>query len=397
MINDQGHDDNSDAVPTEVVAAGSVGSELTVAGTTSIDQLRNRVAQMKAMIQIKRDFLRDVLEKGIDKDYGEIPGCGEKKVLLKPGAEKLLDWHGYYASFVLMSEKEDWERGLFAYVYRCEIKQKGTGIIVGVSEGDASTMESKYRFEWKCANQLPSGVDSSTLKTRELGRGEHKSIQYQVLIDNPADKRNTVRKMAQKRALIGATVLATATSALFTTEVDPDEIPPEAGQEGESHGSNGNGKAATPPRDYGKTISEAQARRLYAIRKTAEIHNDQFSKWLKAKYGLDSDRDIGWKIYEEICKACESGRLEMPMEKPAEKPAAESKPEQATPAAASGVKLNAAQIKAIWDAIIASKKEEGDFLKFLHTQFPQYVGRGINDIAASDCGPIIASWKGSPV
>ena len=380
---------------------------LTLTGMQSVDQLRQKMQQMVVMIDLKKQFLKEQLKEGIDRDYAAVPGCGDKKALLKPGAEKLLDWHSYYADFKLVAEKEDWGIGLFAYVYRCEIKQRGTGIVVGTSEGDASTYESKYRFEWKYENQLPAGIDIDTLKKKEFSRKDgSKSYRYQLQIDNLADKRNTVRKMAQKRALVGATVLATATSDLFTTDVDPEDGGSEAGEGGETHGANGNGKAAAAPKDYGNPISEKQGKRLYAIRSNAKVDPDLFKKWLKAKYGLDHDSEIGYKVYEEICAACQSGKLEMPAEKPAEKSeAAPDKPEQSTPAAASGVKLiyqgglqqHAARIKAIWDAIIASKKEEADFLKFLHTQFPQYVGRGINDIAASDCGSIIASWKGSLV
>jgi hypothetical protein len=68
----------------------------------SISDMKAKMARMKEMIQMKRDFLKSNLAQGINNDYAVIPGT-KKPSLLKPGAEKLLDWHGYYPSFIAIS------------------------------------------------------------------------------------------------------------------------------------------------------------------------------------------------------------------------------------------------------------------------------------------------------
>lgn len=365
------------------------GTDVSLAGSATIGDLRSRMQHMQTMIELKREFLKNNLKEGIDRDYAKIPGT-QKNSLLKPGAEKLLDWHGYYATFELRAHKEDWDIGLFAYTYRCVIMQRGSNVILCDCEGDCSNMESKYRFEWKKESDLPVGADIKTLIAKNFGSSERPFIKYQVVVANGADKRNTMRKMAQKRALIGATVLATATSDLFSADEpeDPEEKGPGTGSASSStHNETGTAAAGADNKaDYGNPISEPQGKRLYAIRKTHKIDDKEFKDWLKAKYGWTSDREIGYKAYEEICKACESGKLEMP----AEATPTESAPKE--PAAAPGAKVSVIQIKAINAAIRENEKDSKDFQTFLEIFDRAYVGKGVNDILASDFDQLMAAW-----
>lgn len=342
--------------------------------------------RMSAMIELKRKFLQENLKEGIEKDYAVIPGT-KKLSLLKPGAEKLLDWHGLYPSVQLMSEKEDWDIGLFAYTYRCTIKQKGSNLPVAECDGDASSYESKYRFEWKYASELPAGIDHNSLPKKGTGN----NIKYQVIVANPADKRNTVRKMAQKRALIGATVLATATSDLFAADVDPEGEGD--GTEGQSgNGSSQGASGSSGPKDYGKPISEAQCRRFFGLMKGTTITKDQLLAYIKAKYGFESLEAVGWKAYDDICKAIESGHLEMA--KPAAAAPAETQP--SAPAAstpATGPKASVAQIKDMSMMLAELGQTESQFKEWLAEAYPQYAGRGINDLLSADVDGIKAQFR----
>lgn len=350
----------------------------------SPDQMQANMERMKAMIELKKKFLQDNLVEGIERDYAVIPGT-QKRSLLKPGAEKLLDWHGYSVQFVLTAEKEDLEIGLFAYTYRCVIKQKGSNVIIADCEGDASSYESKYRFEWKYDSELPKGVDKETLTKKQCGTVDKPYFKYQFIVANAADKRNTIRKMAQKRALIGATVLATATSDLFAADADPDD--PDATTDAQN---TGNGESHTQPTgDYGGPISDKQGKRLYAIRKNHNIADGEFKTWLKAKYGIDDDRAIGYKIYEEICKACESGHLEMP----ASKPAADPTPAKETAQPASGGKISIPQIKDFSMLLGSLKKSENQFKEWLAVAYPQMAGWGINDLMSADVDKIKSDFQ----
>lgn len=169
----------------------------------------------------------------------------------------------------------------FYYVrYRCELRRDGR--VVGAGEGSCNTWESKYRYRWVAEDQIPAGVDKSVLVKRDgsrrvfeyefaiekaetsgqygkppeywkafaevcaahannqplphqakrmekqfrngrTGWGWEISIgQVQYRSPNPdvADVINTVQKMAQKRALVAATLIATSASEFYTQDVE---------------------------------------------------------------------------------------------------------------------------------------------------------------------------------
>ena len=154
-------------------------------------------------------------------DYGKIPGCGDKPVLLKPGAERLCLAFGARPKYELVSSEIDhnvenifikkkkvWRNqfngdrsydlveqegksfGAYRYVYKCFIEKDGK--ILGEGEGVCSTYESKY-------------------------------------IDRPRDSENTVCKMSQKRAFVAAVLHSFGLSDRFTQDIDdinPTQEPP---------------------------------------------------------------------------------------------------------------------------------------------------------------------------
>jgi len=54
-------------------------------------------------------------------------------------------------------------------------------------------------------------------------------------------------------------------------------------------------------------ISPAQAKRFYAISKTAGYSDDQIKAWLKEKYQITSTADIKRSYYEDLCHDFEKG------------------------------------------------------------------------------------------
>ncbi len=175
-----------------------------------------------------RQFIKQALVK--DRDYGEIPGI-DKPTLLKPGAERINAAYGVIARFSIVEREIDHDRenkwrkekrvydrgtwtgetqtieglsyGLYRFVILCELVHRETGIVVGSCVGSCSTLESKY-------------------------------------IDRPRDVENTIIKMGEKRAYIGATVLAYGLSDEFTQDVEDN---PAA-----FTGDAGNGEAGGPPK-----------------------------------------------------------------------------------------------------------------------------------------------------
>jgi hypothetical protein len=211
-----------------------------------------------------------------DRDFGEIPGTN-KPTLLKPGAEKLCNFFGLEPEFTPIVEDLDWtgaEHGgeVFCYArYRCRLLREGR--VVGVGEGSCNSWEAKYRYRWVAEEQVPEHLDRTLLLKRGVRRtlcefefaieraettgtygkpAEHwqrfrdairtetarpvekltrrgNSAAWEIDIDtalyripNPdvADVVNTIQKMAQKRALVAATLIATSASEFFTQDVE---------------------------------------------------------------------------------------------------------------------------------------------------------------------------------
>jgi hypothetical protein len=220
------------------------------------------------------EFTRRIMVK--DQDFGEIPGTS-KPTLLKPGAEKLCNFFGLEPEFTPIVEDLDWmgaQHGgeVFCYArYRCRLLREGR--VVGVGEGSCNSWEAKYRYRWVAEEQVPEHLDRTCLLKRESHRtlwefdfaiergettgtygkpAEHwqrfrdairsgaarqvekltrrgNSVAWELDVDtalyripNPdgADVVNTIQKMAQKRALVAATLLATSASEFFTQDVE---------------------------------------------------------------------------------------------------------------------------------------------------------------------------------
>ena len=172
------------------------------------------IAEPAALLRVQeetRNLISAVLMEG--RDYGTIPGV-DKPSLLKPGAERISIAFGCYSRFRIVEQEIDHDRrvewqkkkskwetidgrrqkvgedvtagvslGLYRYVVECEIVHRETGLVVGSCLGAASTMESKY-------------------------------------IDRPREMENTIAKMAEKRAHVGAVLNAFGLSEQFTQDVE---------------------------------------------------------------------------------------------------------------------------------------------------------------------------------
>jgi hypothetical protein len=185
------------------------------------------------------EFVRTVMREGID--YGRIPGT-DKPTLLKPGAEKLCTLFGLSCRFDLVRFVEDWDGSqhegepFFYYLYRCQLWRGET--ILSEGDGSCNSFEQKYRYR-DAQRRCPSCGLAAIIKGKEeYGGGwlcfkkkggcgmkfadEDAEITSQpvgrVANENNADQGNTIQKMAQKRALICATLLAVNGSEFFTQD-----------------------------------------------------------------------------------------------------------------------------------------------------------------------------------
>jgi len=210
---------------------------------------------------VKRAF-SDLMEDG--QDFGKIPGTGSKPTLMQPGAQKLDNLFGLVPRFPmeLMRIEEDWtgERHggepFFRYMVVCQLMRGD--FVMGEAIGECNSFESKYRWRktdrvcpacsqptiiftkrnnWWC-NQHKGGcgkgfkIDDESITKQKVGRQPNPEIFDQI---------NTLLKMAQKRAHVGATINATSASEFFTQDLE--DRPAET----ESSGSSGDQRHPAEP------------------------------------------------------------------------------------------------------------------------------------------------------
>lgn len=165
------------------------------------------------------EFVRTIMQEG--KDYGKVPGS-DKPTLLKPGAEKLNNLFGYVPMFQVIESRVEFTTPLFFYQYMCSLYKDGHSIGSGI--GSCNSMESKYRYRWVGTDSKPIKGEAAVLKAKGIGRWRQVKDEWvwfeRVENDQIYDLVNTIDKMAQKRALIAATLIACNASEFFTQDVE---------------------------------------------------------------------------------------------------------------------------------------------------------------------------------
>jgi hypothetical protein len=190
-------------------------NELTVIGERSISEVSSQVQKIQ-------DLMRTIMKKG--EHYGEIPGCGNKPTLLKPGAEKICFVFRLIPTFqITMRDLPNAHR---EYEVTCTLEHEGR--VVGQGLGCCSTMESKYRFRsentqkpvpaeyWN--NRDTSLLGGPTFKTKKIDGKWY--IFQQVEYDNPADYYNTCLKISKKRAFVDGVITVTAAGDIMTQDLE---------------------------------------------------------------------------------------------------------------------------------------------------------------------------------
>jgi hypothetical protein len=212
------------------------GKEMQISQNTSLQSMSP--AAVIEQIKIVQNIMASVMKDG--EHYGKVPGCGEKKVLLKAGAEKL----GF--TFRLSPEFEGerdpiiMENGHREYIIKTTLRHIESGKVWGQGLGSCSTMEKKYRYRsgpsentgklvpkeyWDMRKSNPEKaqevIGGKGFVTKKEGGGwfifkQGESVENDCI----ADQYNTVLKMAKKRSVVDATITATATSDIFTQDLE---------------------------------------------------------------------------------------------------------------------------------------------------------------------------------
>jgi len=226
----------------------------------SLEDAKDRYHQMG-------QFVNSIMKEGID--YGLIPGTGDKKTLLKPGAEKLTTLFGLRNTFVDEGSIEDWEAPFFFYRRKCQLWRGD--MLIAEASGSCNSREDRYGYRWVPLHEVPADLDKSKLSARvsrigewgwvyekretsgkygkpeeywkkfdeALDKGtviksnkvqpwnnkedvyfEIETVMYRVPNENIYSLVNTLIKMAEKRAYIAATLLAVNASDYFTQDME---------------------------------------------------------------------------------------------------------------------------------------------------------------------------------
>jgi hypothetical protein len=220
-------------------------------GTLALAQMsENEFATKLAVLKKGRERIaiiqKELMEPEVD--YGIIPGT-PKPTLLKPGAEKLCDFYHYAAMFESSQNTcSDGTAPTISYITQCFLHLGDTnGPIIAVGQGSANSWERKHRYrsakracpECGSMDSLIKGRDEYEKDVRFKGgflcfakKGgcgakftatDERIINQQLgEVENPDpwDLDNTLLKMSEKRAFVDGTLRATATSGLFTQDVE---------------------------------------------------------------------------------------------------------------------------------------------------------------------------------
>lgn len=172
--------------------------------------------------QIKQiqDLMKEAMKE--NEHYGKIPGCGDKLVLLKSGAEKLAFMFRLAPTYEIKIREH--EKGHREYEVITTLTHISTNRIIGQGVGICSTLESKFRYRYVDSPYKPQKAEAEKLKIEGKGKwrkaGNEWIWQDKIELQDVSDNYNTVLKMAKKRSLVDAILTATAASDIFTQDLE---------------------------------------------------------------------------------------------------------------------------------------------------------------------------------
>lgn len=202
-------------------------------GVVNFEDYAMNVGSLVKQVALIQDVMARVMRE--NEHYGKIPGTA-KPTLLKPGAEKLCMVFRLEPDYEIIREfRED---AFIAYTVKCTLTHIPTGQKIASGVGSCNSREEKYRWRYNetpTEHQVPKEYwdarktgDTKEMK-RLIGDGMRTvkvdGVWYianssKVENDNPWDLDNTIMKMACKRALVAATLNATAASDIFTQDIE---------------------------------------------------------------------------------------------------------------------------------------------------------------------------------
>ncbi len=233
--------------------------------------------EIRANVNLIQEVMRSVMRP--DVHYGILPGC-KTPSLYKPGAEKIMSTFRLAADpFVEDLCTDDSAR------FRVTVRlTSSTGAFVGAGIGECSSDEDKYR--WR-ACYIQEEFDDTPEDRRRYKWSQYKgkpATKAKQVRTNPADLRNTVLKMAKKRAQVDAVLTATAASDIFTQDIE--DLPKEYTQEmAESRPSGVKSQDCTADNDLLKSLEDAAKKGWTELQSVWKALTDTQRQQVGSKFG----------------------------------------------------------------------------------------------------------------
>lgn len=225
----------------EVVAKQTEASGTYAMAMLTDDEFEQRLAALRRgaarISRVKMELMR------ADVHYGKVPGT-DKLALMKPGAEMLCQIYGLVANPVpTITYGDGTTAPPITVSVRVELHRGALdGPVVGIGVGAATSWERKHRYRRGERTCPECGVVGSVIKGKsEFGGGwlcwkggcgakwdDGAAVIEQQPVGNVENKDqydllNTLVKMATKRGHVDAALRATASSDLFTQDVDEEQ------------------------------------------------------------------------------------------------------------------------------------------------------------------------------
>lgn len=224
-------------------------------------------------------------------DYGTIPGAGDRKVLMKPGAERLCIAFGCRPDYDVVEKEIDHDREIsYALTKWNTANSKPAEQVIEQMKAEGSgrfkkdknnrwlwqeRVEEKgsafglYRYVIRCSLIRQDGLVLGT------GIGSCSSLESKY-IRSPRDTENTILKMAQKRALVAATLHAFGLSDRFTQDIE--DRATSGGNSDKTSQKQETKKQQPPPPAYDEAKVLQALREAPAAGATSEVRQAYFEK-----------------------------------------------------------------------------------------------------------------------
>jgi len=178
--------------------------------------------QAKALDAEVRRCTAAVLREGTD--YGVIPGTNGEKSLWRPGAQKLLQWFSLGFTCERVEVERDEQGRKHGITYKCTVTRRlpdGTLDVKATCEGTADYDEDKF---YQTAEERQRKAEDAERRFAQLDKRPPRPTKWQGLPEYRAPW-NALMKRAQKRAIVGAVVDATAAGGIFSDREEDDHAP----------------------------------------------------------------------------------------------------------------------------------------------------------------------------